>query len=170
LEQLRRRQAEKPVVDSIADILIEQFSGISNFPKLYLDKSENEPSIHSPGDLSRKWREAYGTFCSQHNESVALYKDLLKSDRQFQQFVKQCSLNPLLKKKGVPECILFVTTRITKYPLLIEPLVKTARDLPVDQCALKEAHVKVRQLSIQVLTLLQPLVNNTLLKKFVQYL
>ena len=33
--------------------------------------------------------------------------------------------NPLLKKKGIPECILFVTQRLTKYPLLIEPLIKT---------------------------------------------
>lgn len=34
--------------------------------------------------------------------------------------------NPLLKKKGIPECILFVTQRLTKYPLLVEPLIKTA--------------------------------------------
>jgi hypothetical protein len=31
----------------------------------------------------------------------------------------------LLKKKGIPECILFVTQRLTKYPLLVEPLIKT---------------------------------------------
>ncbi len=98
------------------------------------------------GDLSRRWREAYGTFCSQHNESVGLYKEVLKSDRQFQQFVKQCSLNPLLKKKGVPECILFITTRVTKYPLLIEPLVKTARDLPQEQVRLRDANAAVRDI------------------------
>lgn len=33
--------------------------------------------------------------------------------------------NPLLKKKGIPECILFVTQRLTKYPLLVGPLIKT---------------------------------------------
>lgn len=31
-----------------------------------------------------------------------------------------------MKKKGIPECILFVTQRLTKYPLLIEPLIKTS--------------------------------------------
>lgn len=31
----------------------------------------------------------------------------------------------MLKKKGIPECILFVTQRLTKYPLLVEPLIKT---------------------------------------------
>lgn len=36
--------------------------------------------------------------------------------------------NPLLKKKGVPECILTVTQRITKYPLLIEAIIKTSEN------------------------------------------
>ncbi len=34
----------------------------------------------------------------------------------------------MLKKKGIPECILFVTQRLTKYPLLIEPLIKTSEN------------------------------------------
>lgn len=34
----------------------------------------------------------------------------------------------MLKKKGIPECILFVTQRLTKYPLLIEPLIKTGNE------------------------------------------
>lgn len=36
--------------------------------------------------------------------------------------------NPLLKKKGIPECILTVTQRITKYPLLIEAIIKTSEN------------------------------------------
>lgn len=32
----------------------------------------------------------------------------------------------MLKRKDIPECILFVTQRLTKYPLLIEPLIKTS--------------------------------------------
>ena len=43
----------------------------------------------------------------------------MKSDRRFGQFVRQCSENPLLKKKGVPECILFVTTRLVLLGSLI---------------------------------------------------
>ena len=34
----------------------------------------------------------------------------------------------LCKKKGIPECILFVTQRITNYPLLIDPLINTSRE------------------------------------------
>ena len=116
LEDLRIRQNEQPVVSTIADILYKQFSG------------EN----------AALWREAYGAFCSSHNEAVGVFKDLMKSDRRFQLFVRQCSENPLLKKKGVPECILFVTTRITKYPLLIDALIKTAKDRPLDEEYLRQ--------------------------------
>lgn len=122
LEQLRIRQNAQPVVESVADLLLEQFAGES----------------------SRLWKEAYGTFCSQHSDAVSLYKDIYKSDRRFQQFIRHCANNPLLKKKGIPECILFVTTRITKYPLLIEPLIKTARDLPQEQQKLRDASLFVR--------------------------
>ena len=81
---------------------------------------------------------------SSHNEAVAVFKDLMKSDRRFQQFIRQCSENPLLKKKGVPECILFVTMRITKYHLLIEPLIKTSKDRPAEQEHLKQAYDLVK--------------------------
>ncbi len=63
------------------------------------------------GESADRWRDAYGSFCAGHNDAVSVFKDLMKSDRRFGQFVRQCSENPLLKKKGVPECILFVTTR-----------------------------------------------------------
>ena len=56
-------------------------------------------------------------------------------------FFKLFTDNPLLKKKGVPECILFVTTRITKYPLLIESLIKAAqKDRPSELEVLKQAN------------------------------
>ena len=93
------------------------------------------------GESGDKWCEAYGNFCSCHNEAISMFKDLMKSDRRFQQFIRQCSDNPLLKKKGVPECILFVTTRITKYPLLIESLIKAAqKDRPSELEVLKQAN------------------------------
>ena len=68
----------------------------------------------------------------------------MKSDRRFQAFIQKCSENPLLKKKGVPECIMFVTGRIMKYPLLIDALIKTAKDKPADQEDLVQAKMFVK--------------------------
>ncbi|XP_020712044.2 rho guanine nucleotide exchange factor 28 isoform X3 [Athalia rosae] len=103
LLKLRRRQRSNSVVPTISDILIEQFSG------------GNATSMKS----------AYGDFCSRHREAVNAYKYYYRSEPRFVRFVRHCQANPLLKKKGIPECILFVTQRLTKYPLLVEPLIKT---------------------------------------------
>lgn len=73
-----------------------------------------------------------------------LYKDCLQHDRRFGEFVRHCQLNPLLKKKGIPECVLFVTQRLTKYPLLIEPLIKTAKDNKPEQEKLSKALALVK--------------------------
>jgi hypothetical protein len=49
------------VIPTIADILLGQFQA---------------------GESASRWQAAYGAFCSQHSDSVAIYKDLLKSDRR----------------------------------------------------------------------------------------
>ncbi len=40
------------------------------------------------GEMGSRMKSAYGEFCSRHNEAVQLYKDILKSDRKFQNFIK----------------------------------------------------------------------------------
>ncbi|XP_045031309.1 rho guanine nucleotide exchange factor 28 isoform X5 [Daphnia magna] len=111
LRRLRQRQRQESIVSTIEDILRIQFSGV----------------------LGDQLRSLYGEFCSRHQEAVSMYKEMIKEDRKFAAFARQCTMNPLCKKKGIPECILFVTQRITKYPLLIDPLIKTSRDQP-DEC------------------------------------
>ncbi|XP_076303859.1 rho guanine nucleotide exchange factor 18 cysts isoform X2 [Lasioglossum baleicum] len=103
LQKLRKRQNENPVVPTIADILVDQFA------------SEN----------AQRMKSAYGEFCSRHRDAVEDYKHYFRHDPRFARFVRHCQSHPLLKKKGIPECILFVTQRLTKYPLLVEPLIKT---------------------------------------------
>jgi len=38
--------------------------------------------------MGDRLKSAYGEFCSRHNEAVQLYKDLMKSDVNFQAFIK----------------------------------------------------------------------------------
>nr|CAH7722123.1 unnamed protein product [Callosobruchus chinensis] len=128
LSKLRQRQRESPVVSSIADILLEQFSN----------------------DHADKLKSAYGEFCSRHRDAVEIYKFYLQNDQRFGEFVRHCQTNPLLKKKGIPECILFVTQRLTKYPLLIEPLIKTSKENRQEQEALQKALSLVKDILVEV--------------------
>ncbi|CAG0898773.1 unnamed protein product [Darwinula stevensoni] len=132
LRRLRARQKEAPIVPTIGDILVERFS--------------------SP--FGKQLQTFYGNFCSQHQDAVSIYKQILKSDRRFGLLVKRWSEHPLCKKKGIPECILFVTQRITKYPLLIEPLIKTSKfapsSVPQEQDSLYRSLAMVKDILVRV--------------------
>ncbi|XP_074605534.1 rho guanine nucleotide exchange factor 18 cysts isoform X10 [Brevipalpus obovatus] len=124
LRKLRERQSSSSVIDNIGDIILDQFSGQNG----------------------EKMRIFYGQFCSQHKEALSLYKDILKTDRKFQSFVKKYCYQPLCKTRGIPECILLITQRITKYPLLIDSLIKTTRDTKNDWVDLKDAIKCIREI------------------------
>lgn len=70
-----------------------------------------------------------GDVCSNHRSALDLCKSYITEDQTFAEWNKHCLQNPLLKKKGIPECLLFVSQRLTKYPLLIQPLSKSALNL-----------------------------------------
>lgn len=71
-------------------------------------------------------------------------------DQTFAEWYKHCLQNPLLKKKGIPECILFVTQRLTKYPLLIQPLLKSSADDKIEHEKLLKAMHLVKEILIDV--------------------
>uniref|UniRef100_A0A1A9WU98 DH domain-containing protein n=1 Tax=Glossina brevipalpis TaxID=37001 RepID=A0A1A9WU98_9MUSC len=126
LKKLRLKQREQYVVDSIANILLDFFS---------FEKS--------------RLRLAYGEFCANYRTALELYKSC-ETNQDFLEWYKHCLTNKLLKKKGIPECILFVTQRLTKYPLLIEPLLKSARDDELETKKLQDALSLVKQLLFDV--------------------
>ncbi|GIX76967.1 rho guanine nucleotide exchange factor 28 [Caerostris darwini] len=130
LHKLRERQKEGPVIEVISDILAEQFH----------DQKAEQMKI------------AYGQFCSQHIESLNMYKEMLKSDRKFQNFIKKCKNKRLCKPRGIPECLLLVTQRITKYILIIESLLKAAKDNKEEQETLETImfHLKIIISSVDV--------------------
>ncbi|XP_070353744.1 rho guanine nucleotide exchange factor 2 isoform X9 [Equus asinus] len=104
----RRRQALCPgstrnfVIDRLGDLLISQFSGPS----------------------AEQMRKTYSEFCSRHTKALKLYKELYARDKRFQQFIRKVTRSAVLKRHGVQECILLVTQRITKYPVLINRILQ----------------------------------------------
>ncbi|KAM9294606.1 rho guanine nucleotide exchange factor 2 [Gastrophryne carolinensis] len=93
------------VINKLGDILINQFSGTN----------------------SEHMKKAYTEFCSQHQKAVKLYKELFSRDKKFQQLIRKMTRSQLLRRHGVPECILLVTQRITKYPVLIDRILQNSK-------------------------------------------
>ncbi|KAJ0011998.1 hypothetical protein NQD34_012973 [Periophthalmus magnuspinnatus] len=89
-------------ITQLGDILITQFSG----------------------SVGEGMKECYSVFCSHQSEATKFYKDLLQNSKKFQNLIRKISQLPLVRRMGIPECFLLVTQRITKYPVLIERLIK----------------------------------------------
>ena len=117
------------VFSSIADVLMDQF-----------------------GDSvkANRWMNAHGTFCSQYSEAVSVYKDLMKTDSRFQKFVWKCRDNPELNKMSIPDCLLSVTTRITKYPVIVEAMIKTVKERPEEQQRLRNCLQHIKNIIVNV--------------------
>ncbi|XP_039176660.1 rho guanine nucleotide exchange factor 28 isoform X5 [Crotalus tigris] len=93
------------VISKIGDVLVQQFS------------EEN----------ARKMKTIYGDFCSHQKEAVSLFKEL-QQNKKFQNFIKLRNSNLLARRRGIPECILLVTQRITKYPVLVERILQYTKE------------------------------------------
>ncbi|GAA6090033.1 rho guanine nucleotide exchange factor 28-like isoform X4 [Tachysurus ichikawai] len=90
------------IIYRIGDILLQQFSG------------------PSAGHMMAM----YGDFCSKQSEALKIYKQLQHSNRKLQLFLRQQSSNSVIKRREIPEFLLLVTQRITKYPILLERLLQ----------------------------------------------
>ncbi|KAJ0000563.1 hypothetical protein NQD34_012405 [Periophthalmus magnuspinnatus] len=123
-ELLQRREAglqegstNNYTIRRLGDLLVRQFSG-SNAEEL---------------------KKVYSEFCSRHPKAVQLYKEVLARDRRLQQFIRRVSRGPLLRRHGVQECILLVTQRITKYPVLLQRILDCTKADPEESSVLSRA-------------------------------
>ncbi|XP_029906256.1 rho guanine nucleotide exchange factor 18 isoform X2 [Myripristis murdjan] len=109
LSRLKERRRENLItpndrnysIHRMADILITQFSG----------------------EIGVRMKESYGDFCSHHSEAVSYYKEQLQNNKKFQNLIRKINNLSIVRRLGVTECILLVTQRITKYPVLVERII-----------------------------------------------
>nr|XP_057927173.1 rho guanine nucleotide exchange factor 28-like isoform X2 [Doryrhamphus excisus] len=112
------------LIHQIGDILLQQFS------------DEN----------AEKMKQLYGEFCSHHMEAVNVFKELQQQNKKLQNFVKQQSNNSLVRRRGIPEFILLVTQRITKYPVLLERILHYTQDGSQEHADLSSALAQIRDI------------------------
>uniref|UniRef100_A0A3P9M071 Rho/Rac guanine nucleotide exchange factor 2 n=1 Tax=Oryzias latipes TaxID=8090 RepID=A0A3P9M071_ORYLA len=98
------------------------------------------------GQPAEDMKKLYSEFCSRHPKAVKLYKEVLSRDRRLQQFVRRVCRGPLLRRHGVQECILLVTQRITKYPVLIQRILDNTKGSKEEEQALKKALQLLKEL------------------------
>ncbi|KAK2841770.1 hypothetical protein Q5P01_011970 [Channa striata] len=128
LETKRTSQAKGKnssfLICQIGDILVNQFSDCS----------------------AERMKKVYGKFCSRHNEAVNLYKDLHAKDKRFQAFIKKMMSSSIVRRLSIPECVLLVTQRITKYPVLIQRILQHTKESDEDHSLVCKALRCVKEL------------------------
>ncbi|XP_054982071.1 rho guanine nucleotide exchange factor 18 isoform X1 [Sorex araneus] len=127
-ESLEEGSERNYIIQKIGDLLLQQFSG------------EN----------GEKMKEKYGIFCSGHNEAISHYKLLLQQNKKFQNLIKKIGNLPIVRRLGVQECVLLVTQRITKYPVLVERMMQNTEAGSEDREALTQALSLIRDVISQV--------------------
>uniref|UniRef100_A0A3Q3WCX8 Uncharacterized protein n=1 Tax=Mola mola TaxID=94237 RepID=A0A3Q3WCX8_MOLML len=105
------------LIEQIGDVLLQQFS------------DENK----------EKMKQVYGDFCSHHNEAVSFFKELQQHNKRFQ------SNNSLVRRREIPGCILLVTQRITKYPVLLERILQYTQEETEEHAELSKALAHIRE-------------------------
>ena len=63
---------------------------------------------------------------------------MIKEDCIFAAIARQCTMNPLRKKKGIPQRNYQLLSPITNYRLLIDQLIKTSRDWTEESLTLQQ--------------------------------
>ncbi|CAO2630862.1 Rho guanine nucleotide exchange factor 18 [Lemmus lemmus] len=116
------------VIQKIGDVLVQQFSG----------------------ETGERMKEKYGVFCSGHNDAVSHYKLLLQQSKKFQNLIKKIGNFSIVRRLGVQECILLVTQRITKYPVLVERIIQNTEAGTEDHKDLSQALNLIKDIISQV--------------------
>ncbi|XP_034029373.1 rho guanine nucleotide exchange factor 2 [Thalassophryne amazonica] len=112
------------VIRTIGDLLVKQFSG----------------------QCADDMKKVYSEFCSRHPKAVKLYKDVFTREKRLQQFIRRVCRGPLLRRHGIQECILLVTQRITKYPVLIKRILDNTKGNEEEVKALSQALLLLKKL------------------------
>ncbi|XP_072544632.1 rho guanine nucleotide exchange factor 18a [Salminus brasiliensis] len=131
-ESLETGSQQNYTINRIGDILVAQFSD----------------------ELRKRLLDGYGVFCSCHTDAVNYYKDLMQNHKKFQNLMRKIGQMAIVRRLGMPEGILLITQRITKYPVLVERLIKNTevgteehQDLV---CALERIKETISQVDEQV--------------------
>lgn len=130
-ENLESSSDKNYLINRVADILITQFSG----------------------EIGEKMKDSYGDFCSHHCEAVSYYKEQLQNNKKFHSTIRKINNLSIVRRLGVTECILLVTQRITKYPVLVERILHNTEVATQDHEDLSHALTLIKDTIVQVDTL-----------------
>ncbi|KRX52747.1 Rho guanine nucleotide exchange factor 2, partial [Trichinella sp. T9] len=136
LQLLKKKVDESVVVENVHEIFIEQANFLNAYLFIYLFcllyKTDCAYLMMFlfvfTGGVAEKMQLAYTTFCSRKDFSVQEYHRLCQTNPNFSIFMENMNKLPYFKARSLPDCLLLVTQRLSKYHSFVESLRKNTED------------------------------------------
>ncbi|XP_016889648.1 rho guanine nucleotide exchange factor 11 isoform X2 [Cynoglossus semilaevis] len=113
-----KEQRETPVVQEIGDVMLARFDGAAG----------------------EEFQEQVSQLCSLQSQARELIKNKKRKDPRFAQIIQECEASPHCRRLQLKDLLVSEMQRLTKYPLLLDNIIKYTEagssDLPALQRAL----------------------------------
>lgn len=107
-------------------------------------RAENGPLLQGVGEIFKaeagKFRAPYSEYFKNYTAALEFLQQKKKKDSQFNNFLKESTTNPKLKKITLDGFLLTPVQRVMKYPVLLEAALKYCPVTHPEHSTLKEAH------------------------------
>uniref|UniRef100_A0A7E4UYE9 DH domain-containing protein n=1 Tax=Panagrellus redivivus TaxID=6233 RepID=A0A7E4UYE9_PANRE len=133
LRRLRHRIIQKPIVETVSDIIVEEFGPDGRYVNTAV--------------------QAYTSFCLAKDDASALYQELTEKNHHIKKFFDFYETDPRHKKHSFKSCLLLIAQRLTKYNVLVQEISKY--DHATASKTTKEASRTVQQFAHRINTELQ---------------
>ncbi|KAJ8268711.1 hypothetical protein COCON_G00113180 [Conger conger] len=119
-----KKLRESPVVQGIGDIMLERFEGVSG----------------------AEFQEQVSLLCSRQSQALEIIKDKQRRDPQFANIIQECEASPHCRRLQLKDLLVSEMQRLTKYPLLLDNILKHTDRLSPDLLPLQKAQTCCRRI------------------------
>ncbi|CAM4512768.1 unnamed protein product [Leuciscus chuanchicus] len=120
-ESMRKRR-ESPIVQGIGDIMLARFEG----------------------EAGEQFEEQVSHLCSQQSQALELIKNKQRKDPRFTHLIQECEASPHCRRLQLKDLLVSEMQRLTKYPLLLDNIIKHTEMSSPDLQQLQRAQVCCR--------------------------
>ncbi|XP_061566635.1 rho guanine nucleotide exchange factor 11 [Cololabis saira] len=120
-EAMKKRR-EAPIVQDIGDVMVARFEGAA-------------------GD---EFQEQAAQLCCQQSQALELIKNKKRKDPRFAHLIQECESSPLCRRLQLKDLLVSEMQRLTKYPLLLDNIIKHTDAGSTDLPSLQHAHACCR--------------------------
>ncbi|XP_063042451.1 rho guanine nucleotide exchange factor 11 isoform X2 [Engraulis encrasicolus] len=117
-----RRLRESTIVHSIGDVMLARFEG-------------------SAGE---EFQERVAHLCSQQSQALDLIKSKQRKDPRFAHIIQECEASPHCRRLQLKDLLVSEMQRLTKYPLLLDNIIKHTEGDSADMHPLHRAQARCR--------------------------